>query len=96
MCLKYAHKSSKRDLDIVKAAVIQNGLALKYAHSVREGPRNCDGCREPERAGPEYAHNSSERDLEIDKAAVIQNGLALKHAHKSAQRDPDIVTTAVI
>ena len=94
--LRSAHKSLKKDKEIVLAAVKQNGWALFYAHkSLKNDKEIVMEAVKQHGLALESVDESLKKDKEIVMAAVKQNGNALKYVDESLKKDKEIVLAAV-
>ena len=78
--LSYASEKLKEDKEVVKAAVMQNGMALQRFGQSEGGSGGVSGGRDANGEALYFASGELRENPKVVKAAVMQNGMALQHA----------------
>jgi hypothetical protein len=93
--LRHTPKHLKEDQSLVKIAVTQYGLALKYAKNFQANQEMVALAVQQNGLALEFADPLLKANPDIVKTAVQENGMALKFADKTLQAQENIVLSAV-
>ena len=94
--MQFAHEDMKKDRDVVKAAVDQNGMALEYVHEdLKRDPGIVKVAVAQNGCALQFAHEDLRKDRNVVKVAVAQNLKAIYYAHEDLRKDLDIVKVVV-
>ena len=95
--LQYIPETLHNYIEIVKLAVIQNGMALDFASKDMQNNAEIVKLAVIQNGmALNFASKDMQNNAEIVKLAVIQNGMALDFASKDMQNNAEIVKLAVI
>ena len=98
--LRKASKELKKDMDIIKAAILNNSSAFtkidaEFLPILKQNKPFFLDVLKKNGLILEYASNELKGDIDIVSTAISQNGMALKHASDELQNNKDIVLNAV-